>query len=59
MTMDNDETFGGELHVDVSANIDAAALLAMIETEFHKLPNVSSGDVAKFKAMFGDLRALL
>lgn len=57
--MDNDETFGGELDEDASGNIEAAALLATIETEFHKLPNVSSGDVAKFKAMFGDLRALL
>lgn len=57
--MENDEIFDGELHVGVSANVDAAALLATIETEFHKLPNVSSGDVAKFKAMFGDLRALL
>lgn len=57
--MENDETFGGELDEDASGNIEAAALLATIETEFHKLPNVSSGDVAKFKAMFGDLRALL
>ena len=57
--MENDETFGGELDEDASGNIEAAALLATIGTEFHKLPNVSSGDVAKFKAMFGDLRALL